>query len=199
VGHIGGERKRKRAADSVRFRRVGQKVAETTPYVDINPNNEPNDITQVQQHESASEAVSNRNTRTRRQVRTETVLCEPCSSSSESDCDDDIYNYIPLRPGDACSSNVTIYMGKVNNTFLDTDEDIRFRIVEVCEGRKRNTRGGNNAILFYKYVEVDDPDGEVHYTQCRELLNSSWAKWDPTIAASNRAARLSARDTRGKH
>ncbi len=72
-------------------------------------------------------------------------------------------------------------------------------------GRKRKTRGGNNAILFYKYVEVYDPDGEVHYTQCRELkkgivlLKSSWAKWDPTIATSNRAARLSARDTRGKH
>jgi hypothetical protein len=90
-------------------------------------------------------------------------------------------------------------MEKINDTFLDIDEDIRFRIIGVCEGRKHNMRGGNNAMLFYKYVQIDDPDGEVHYTQCRELLNSSWAKWDQTIAASSRAARLSARGTNRKN
>jgi hypothetical protein len=189
TGFVGSERKRKRAADSVQFRRAGRSAAETTPYVDINVDGAPPSVTEANATEAS---VPNTQTRQKRREKNKPVLCEPCSSSSESD-NDDMYNYIPLRPGDSCSSNISLYMEKINNTFLDKDEDIRFRILSVCEGRKGGMRGGNNALLFYEYVEVDNPDGEVHYTQCRELLNSSWAKWDPTPAASSRAARLSTR------
>jgi hypothetical protein len=193
VCHVGGERKRKRATDSVQFRRVGRKAAETTPFVDINPDTTNNDpVVNNCANENTSEHTTVNPSRNR-PVLSHPLLRDPYSSSSESDEDNDIYNYLPLDPEKACSSNVNVYMEKINNTFLDIDDNIRFRIIEVCEGRKHGTRGGNNAILFYKYVEVDEPEGEVNYTQCRELLNSSWAKWDPTIAASNRAARLSAR------
>ncbi len=193
-GFIVGERKRKRAADSVQFRRVGRTLAESTPFVDINPVTTA--IATISNATNICETIINPQVQNRR-LSGQQILCEPCSSSDDDNDDyDDIYNYVPLRPEDACSSNVSVYMEKINNTFLDIDEDIRFRIRSVCEGRKQGMRGGNNALLFYEYVAVDNPEGEIHYTQCRELLNSSWAKWDPTAAASSRAARLSTRKNR---
>jgi hypothetical protein len=172
-----------RASDSVKFRRNCRAAAEETPYTEIGTSvlNQPDEASTL----SPITATSKRNGR--RQVRPN--VSESDSSSSDSDSDD-VYDYVPLLPGDACSSTASLYLQRVGNTFLDIDENIRFRITDVCEGRKN---GGRSVLLFYKYVDVDDLDGEEQFTECRELLNSSWAKWDPTTSASNRSARLSAR------
>jgi hypothetical protein len=166
-----------RASDSVKFRRSCRPPAAEAPYTEID--------TSI----SSTHSTTARNKNARRQQPARANASDSSASSSESDTDD-IFDYVPLLPGDACSSNASLYLQRVGHTFLDIDENIRFKITDVCEGRKN---GGRNVFLFYKYVEVDDMDGEEQYTECRELLNSSWAKWDPTTSASNRSARLSAR------
>ena len=49
------------------------------------------------------------------------------------------------------------------------------------------------SFILYKYADVDDLNGEEQFTECRELLYISWARWDPTTSASIRSACLAAR------
>lgn len=187
VGLIGSVRKRKRATDSVQFRRSGRPAAEATPFADISS------LPLLASSNTGTELLPSTSPRRAGERLVRNQVVNTSSSSSESDDDDEVYDYVPLLPDSACSSNAALYLEKKNHTFMDTDDNIRFRIVDVCEGRKAGARGGNNALLFYKYIDIEDPDCEPNYTLCRELLNSSWAKWDPSAAASSRAARLTAR------
>ena len=181
-----GLRKRMRATDSVMYRRQGRDAAEKTPFALLGAGEDILPAATV----AADRTVPDRSARKTPAELSAKIFDSSGSSGSESD---DEMDFVALLPDAACSSAATTFLNKVGHTLLDTDDNIRFRILAVCERRKQSGRGRSNNEFFYQYQEADDENAEMQYTPCREMLNSNWAKWEATSEACNRASRLAAR------
>jgi hypothetical protein len=107
-------------------------------------------------------------------------------ASSDSEPDEDIYNYVDLTTADPGARDYIMkYVGKM---FDDDDDGGTFRVSSVCAMQKVGGRRSSNTEYAFKYVDIDGDSDDFLYTPVREMLNSCWCKWKHS---SRRAVRMS--------